>query len=183
MKTTDQSQLVEIGYIAKAHGIKGELFLKLFDEDTDSWFLDVGILYIGKEEFKISKARPHQNGYILILSNVVDRNKAELLKGKTASVTESFFSEKNNTDEYFLNQIKDFEVYLNQDYKGRVSGFSSTQAHEIIGVKTESGEFEIPWVESFIKEINFEKQAINLDCPKELFEADFGQSEKKNDEK
>ncbi len=167
-------ELVEIGYIAKAHGIKGELFFKPFDEDKEAWFLNVKELYINSKKYSLKKARAHQVGYILILEEVNNRNEAEILKGKRVSLEKSFFESFNDKDEYFLNQIEGFRVFLKEKEMGVISGFLSTQAHEIIAVKTQEGVFEIPWVEAFIKEIVFESSLVVLDCPEDLFKKDFG---------
>lgn len=72
--------LLEVGYIAKAHGLKGEVIVRLTtnrDERVSPgarFSTDVG-------EFEILSSTPHQDRWIVALAGVRDRNAAEALRG------------------------------------------------------------------------------------------------------
>lgn len=172
-------ELVEIGYIKKAHGIKGEVLLALYDEDFS--FLDKGIkLRLKSEVYKILKMRPHKEGLILLLEGVSDRNTSEGLKGKKVSLSNKIFENLRSKSELYLNQLKNYSVVNSSGDTARVVGFAETKAHDLLILELKNGgQGEIPYVEKFIFEINHEEQKIFTDCPAELFKSGFLNSSKK----
>ena len=164
------NKTIDIGYIQKAHGLKGEVFLKTFDGDSS--FLKKGLeIFLDQKQFKISSFRLVTGGVILKLMGVEDRNSSDLLKGKTVCVKDQAF--ETNGEGFYLNRLMDFGVYLGAERKGKVSGFAQTEAHDLLRVQTDSGEIELPFVDTFIIEIKDLEKEIHVDCPIELFDADF----------
>ncbi len=172
-------KLIEIGYIAKAHGLKGEVLLKVHDGDDE--YLKVGLkVFLNEELFSIETLRRPKDGVLLKLEGVADRNQSELLKGKSVSVDSSVFSENLKEDEVYLNQLIGFGVHLKGKFMGEVSGFSETEAHDLLKVKLEEGGVvELPYVDQFISEINKIEKTIKVDCPDELFDFSFFNEAKK----
>lgn len=163
-------EFIEVGFISDAHGIKGEVHLYFHDSDQ-TWFAETKTILIGGESYEILKARPHKNGLLLVLEGVVDRNQAELLKGKKVEVPEDMLVSIEG-DDIFLREVKGFHVFLLQETKprGQIVGFAETKAHDLIRVETpESEVYEVPWVEDFIEKIDFDKEEVILSCTSELF--------------
>ncbi len=168
-----ENKLIKIGFILKAHGIKGEVFLKIFDKD-DSYITEETKLILNGEAYNIKNLRKVNGGIIVKLLGVDTRNDSELLKGLQVFVEEDVFKNFLKEGEVYLNQLKGFKVFLKKDLKGLVSGFSQTAAHDLLVVELISGGFvEIPYVDSFIIKINKLEEIIKVDCPKELFDQDF----------
>ena len=72
--------LLEIGQITKAHGIRGEVFVKLTTDRTER--LDPGsVLDSDRGPLTVRSSRPHQNGWIVAFDGVPDRNAAESMRG------------------------------------------------------------------------------------------------------
>ncbi len=73
-------ELLEIGVIAKAFGIRGEVLVELFshrDERTAP-----GVRFsTPKGELTVDSAKPHQGKWIFAFAGVVDRSQAEELRG------------------------------------------------------------------------------------------------------
>jgi len=162
----------EIGYIQKAHGLKGELFFKPFGDDI-SYLSKKLEIFLAEEMYEISSFRKVTGGVIIKLNGVDDRNASDLLKAKTVSVDSSLFSELSDADGFYLNQLLGFSVFLDGQRKGEVSGFAETEAHDLLRITTETGEVEFPYVESFISEISNLKKELHVNCPAELFDTDF----------
>jgi len=162
----------EIGYIQKAHGLKGEVFLKTFDADVA--YLSKGLeLFLDSAAYQISTFRKVTGGVIVKFSNVDDRNSSDLLKGKSVSVDSKLFADLSEGDDFYLNQLKGFQVILNGKSMGEVSGFASTEAHDLLRIVTSEGEVELPYVDFFISEIRHLDKEIHVDCPVELFDVSF----------
>lgn len=76
---------VEIGGIARAHGIRGEIVVVTHDPDSDT-LSKVESIYIGGTERKIRQARDTQRGWLVALDGVTTRNDAEALQGQPVFV-------------------------------------------------------------------------------------------------
>lgn len=82
----DSGDLVRVGRVAKAHGIKGELKVHPdFGPPEDFLdYQDVILLYPDtdlRRDFKVSRCRPQANIVILQLENIADRTSAEKFAG------------------------------------------------------------------------------------------------------
>ncbi len=173
-----EKELIKIGYISKAHGIKGEVFLKIFDKE-DSYLTKKVELFIKDQAYSIEQLRRANEGLIIQLSGVLTRNDSELFRGAEVSVSADVFKETNDGKRY-LNQLKGFQVSLNGELKGTVCGFSETAAHDLLRVELLSGaEVEIPYVDAFIGEVKEAEKLVEVNCPEELFDEDFLSGAKK----
>jgi len=76
---------LEIGGIARAHGIRGEVVI--VTHDPDSTILErVQTIWVGGAPRKITGARGTHRGWLVQLDGVVTRNDAEALKGRQVEV-------------------------------------------------------------------------------------------------
>jgi len=71
--------------VAGAHGIKGELRLKLFSSDTAS-LAEHQLLFVGGEQRRLLAIKPAGKGAIARFEGVVDRSSAEALRGTLVEV-------------------------------------------------------------------------------------------------
>ena len=76
---------LEIGGVARAHGIRGEIVSVTHDPDSDT-LGKIDSIYVGGVERKITQARDTQRGWLIALDGIVTRNDAELLKGKVVEI-------------------------------------------------------------------------------------------------
>ncbi len=165
-------ELSKIGFISKAHGIKGEVFIKIFDKE-DSYLNKEVKLVIKNEAYTIENLRRSKDGLIVKLKNVNTRNDSETFRGLEVFIDTCIFKTVEG-EKFYLNQLKGFEVYSTKDLKGKVVGFSETAAHDLLVVEVSlGGEVEIPYVEAFIKEVDKKNKKITVNCPEELFDTDF----------
>lgn len=107
--------LIAVGVITGAHGIRGEVKLKSFTSNPAAIATYSPLTSKSGEQFTITKLRPQKDDFIAILKGVTDRNRAEALRG-----TELF------VDRALLPETEDNEIY----------------AHDLIGlaVETDKGE-------------------------------------------
>src|SRR5215208_1729705 len=79
------SDRIEIGGVARAHGIRGEVSVAL--HDNASQVLDhVEVVWLAGASFTVERARPGPHGWLLKLAGVDDRNRAETLRGAPVEV-------------------------------------------------------------------------------------------------
>ena len=170
------SGFYRVGWIKSAHGIRGELFLRL-NADRADWAeeaTELALLPAGKnalEKFAIQKMTSHKDGWIVSLKGVSDRNRAEELAKSVVYIDESLL-ESDPGEQIYLNQISGFAVVDPQGLVvGEVTGFSSNGPQDLLQVKVASGhEALIPLIDAFLVHIDFDKKQLTMDLPPGLID-------------
>jgi 16S rRNA processing protein RimM len=80
-----RSPVLEIGYVARPHGVRGELRVITHDPESTT-LLDAGEIEIDRVPYRIEQARQVEGAFLLRLAGVGDRNRAETLRGKRVAV-------------------------------------------------------------------------------------------------
>ncbi len=163
--------LKSVGQILDAHGIKGELKVKLFSQETD-WHQDFLKAYIEDQEYIIEHLKPNKTFWILKLKGVVDRNHAETFKGKPLQALSELFTTSEDEEPY-LSELLHFSVMLNGQKVGEITSFQETQAHYLLVIKNQNGFFEIPYVDAFIENIDRPRRLIHMCFPEDLLAPEF----------
>lgn len=76
---------IQLGYVARAHGLRGEVRVHLHAEESTTLF-DVDRVWIGGVERVVESIRPTVGGLLLTIEGVNDRDTAEALKGQPIEV-------------------------------------------------------------------------------------------------
>jgi 16S rRNA processing protein RimM len=76
---------IEIGFIARAHGIRGEVVVVTHDADSDTLGA-IETIYVRGQPKKVLAARDTVRGWLVKLDGVITRNDAEPLKGAAVEV-------------------------------------------------------------------------------------------------
>ncbi len=82
---TEPDEKIEIGYVARAHGIRGEVLIALHDP-TSTTLASAETVWLNGRAFAIRGARDVRQGFLLMLDGIVDRNAAEALRGAKLQV-------------------------------------------------------------------------------------------------
>lgn len=72
--------MLEVGRIAKPHGIRGDVIVELITNRTER-VAPGTVLMAGDRPLTIEASRPHQGRWIVTFEGVLDRNGAEALRG------------------------------------------------------------------------------------------------------
>lgn len=100
---------VEIGGVARAHGIRGEIVVVTHDPDSDT-LGKVESIYVGGIARKIRQARDTHRGWLVALDGIVTRNDAETLQGKPVEVDRDLL--ELDDDDVLLGDMIGCEVRL-----------------------------------------------------------------------
>src|SRR5260221_11207370 len=76
---------IEIGGVARAHGIKGEVVIVTHDPDSTT-LADVETILVGGIERTITNARDTHRGWLIALAGITTRNDAEALQGQIVEI-------------------------------------------------------------------------------------------------
>ena len=165
---------IEIGTIARSHGLKGELKVH-FNIKSPEVVQQLEMVYVQNSRgdyfpCRIKQIRTegeeHRISFFVHFEHIADRNDADALRGK------SIFIETDKSSPFFEDDIEDlnyidFEVVdTNNHHKGLVIDEIDNGAQLVIVVATTSGTLMIPVVDQFVEEIDEVKSQIlckNLD--------------------
>lgn len=171
---TNKNGKVKVGKIKDAHGLKGELYFLSFSGEI-SWLEDLPKVFLEKEnqsfkEYKLEKMKPFKEGAILQFEGIKDRTQAEGLKGDMLYIPEEeLVSEPGEV--IYLNELLHFQV-KNEEGKvlGEVKDFSSNGIQDILVISKGELEYEVPFVDQFIVEINYDEKYLIMDFPEGLMD-------------
>jgi 16S rRNA processing protein RimM len=154
---------IEIGGVARAHGIRGEIVI--VTHDPESTILgDVTAIWIGGFPRTIAGARATPDrGWLIQLEGIATRNDAELLRGQVVEVDRAAIP------------LDDGEFLLDDLIGCRVVKLDGTAWGEVASVELglqdrlvihDGGmERELPMVDQFVRAIDVEGGVITVDPP------------------
>lgn len=151
---------IRVGVIIGAHGIRGEVKLKSFTADPKAISTYGPLLSSKGEIFEITRLKLQVEDFICTLKNVVDRNRAETLKGIELFITRAQLPK----DELYLHDLISAPIFNGDTALGTIIGFENFGAGDLIEVKIESraDTVLIPYNEAFIVEASKDKVIVNL---------------------
>jgi 16S rRNA processing protein RimM len=156
---------IEIGVVARAHGIRGEVRVHLYN--PASTVLDQArSVLVGDRAYDIESARPVAGAYLLALAGVEDRNAAEVLRGRPVAVARADL--ELDEGEVLLADLVGCKVELpdGSDW-GVVSALDLGRQDRLV-IRQGDVERLLPVVDAFVIEIDVEGRRIVVDPPAEL---------------
>lgn len=162
----DSVQWVEVGRVARAHGIRGELRIKLFNASSEVLF-DVPEVLIrtgGKpdETMAVTGARAAAQGIILLsLQGVFDRTSAEQLQGATVLVSRELLPDTEE-GEFYVHDILGALVFDEAGQEiGKVVDYVSYPTADVLVVQGHH-RYEIPMVEGFVTNVDTMEKTVRV---------------------
>lgn len=174
-----------VGKVKDAHGLKGEIYVLVFSRDQ-SWAQSFEKFSLINEADKktqtltVERIKPYKEGFIIKPKEFTNRNQSEFVKGWVFAVDESTFISEEGED-IFLSELLNFTVIENKNNLGQVIGFLSNSAQDLLLVEKDTEQFEIPFVEDFIIEVNYEKKTIEVELPEGLLEINRKSNEREEE--
>lgn len=163
MSKKNKSDFISFGKIVKPHGIKGELKLFLYNEDSnilkdkiniwieiDDCLTSFELLSIRGDKFKIVK-----------LENINSRDNAKLFSKKEFFISRNDFPDIES-DNFYINDIINFRVLDNNKDLGYVYDVFSLPGGNVMGINYNGKEILVPLVEKYIQFFDFDKKRVGL---------------------
>src|SRR4051812_12860857 len=169
---------IEIGGIARAHGIKGEVVIVTHDPDSETLGA-VQSVWISDKEYKVTAARDTQRGWLVLLEGVLTRNDAEALQGKQVEVDRS--SLELDEQDVLLDDMVGCKVQLPDGTPwGTIEAVDISNPHQDLLV-IHDGEVErlLPLVDQFVTKVDLEANMVTVDPPEGLPETKALKKKKK----
>ena len=165
------SHFLEVAYVSKSHGIKGELFIQPVNSKAD-WPKALSSIKIGKKIFSIEKLSIHKQGFIVKLKDCNTKKSADQLKSQPVFLSKDYFSSQKG-NEIYLTELTHFKIkVLGYGELGEILGFQSDKHQDFLVVAVDGSVDSnqaptclIPVASSYIKKIDFKKKELVLSLP------------------
>lgn len=157
---------VPLAEVARPHGVRGEVRLKLYNKESDTLLEQEEVLVRmadGLEhEVSVDTARRADDAILLKLYSVDDRDRAEELRGAVICVRRSKF-EPAAAGEFYVVDVVGSEVFLDGARMGVVVEIMSYPTVDGMRVKADDGQtWEIPMSDTFIAKLDTAAKRVEL---------------------
>lgn len=164
--------LVEVGHITGAFGIRGWVRIRPYSANADAllsakkWWLDKPELH----DVERLAAKWQGDEVVAQLMGVADRGAAERLKGSVVQISRRHFPVLDDNEFYWVDLIGLEVVNREGVLLGRVAGLMDNGAHPILrvaapedGTSEKQKELLIPFVEKFVGAVDQAAKRITVD--------------------
>ena len=164
---------IPLGEILKPHGIKGELKILFYNENSSSLKKDQTVFLKNSQEvfyeYKIERIiySFRKNRIKFFDINTIDE--ANQLRGYTLNALRSDLPKLNN-NEYYLNDLIGYSVKDNSDkIYGKVNSVLSLPANNVLSIMKEDKEYLIPLIKDVVINVDQNLEVITIDPIEGLF--------------
>lgn len=156
---------VEIGVVARAHGVRGELRIALHNPQSTA--LDSAqVLFLGEREHAIESVRPVQGAYLVCLSGIDDRDAADSLRGQPVAVARDALD--LDDEEVLLVDLIGCRVELRDGTSWGVVAAVEAGPQDRLIIHEGDVERQLPVADKFVVEIDLEGRRLVVDPPEGL---------------
>jgi 16S rRNA processing protein RimM len=157
---------IEIGGVARAHGIRGEVVIVTHDPDSET-LGSVETIYVGGIERRITQARATHRGWLIAFEGITTRTEAEALQGQVVEVDRDKL--ELDEDDVLLDDLIDCEVRLPDGTPwGTIDSIMVGQHQDILVIHDGETERLLPLVDEFVTSIDVEVGVVVVDPPEDL---------------
>ncbi len=164
------NDVVAVGYIARAHGIRGDVFIKSLSDDPDRFTpgASFGTSSSVRPRITMASVSPHKDGFVVALEGVHDRTTAEALAKSTLTVTAGERRQLDD-DEFWPDELTGLPaVHVDGTDLGTVDGVVFGASQDRLSVATPDGTtVEVPFVAAIVVEVTAD--GVTIDPPSGLF--------------
>jgi 16S rRNA processing protein RimM len=186
MSTPSLNDLIELGAISEAQGLRGQVKVRPHSPDPVALLSSKTIwlsLILRRDssassasasqgsttsltEYKVNGAKMHSGNVVMTLDGVDDRDQALALKGARILVARDAFPKADKDDYYWVDLIGCHAINLQKESLGEVIDVTENGAHGVIAigdlVKKEV-RYLVPFVKEVVQSVDLPNKVITLD--------------------
>ncbi len=164
------ADLVEVGHVRGAYGVRGWVRVKPYSAEAEvlltvrEWWLDSS----GLHEAEVRQARRQGDEIVACLAGVADRDAAEALRGSVVCISRRRFPAPDEGEYYWVDLIGLAVFNRENEFLGTVKGLMDNGAHPVLQIEAEMPEGKkqellIPFVARHVDKIDSESGKITVD--------------------
>lgn len=160
---------LEIGFVRRAHGIRGELAIVTHDPESEL-LADVEAIWIAGRERRVTAARATPQGWLIALADVPDRTTAETLQGQAVEVARELVPLEDG--EVILDDLIGCEARLpSGESWGTIVAIDMGHMQDRLVVHFGDRERLLPVVDQFVGDVDLEAGVVTVTPPDGLPDA------------
>ena len=164
-------QLVALGVVVGAHGVRGELRVKLHNPESD--LIDQParlVLRSGRETrvVEVEHSRPHRHGRLMKVYGIDDRDAALELRGGELCVDRSMFPQPEEGEHYVVDLIGFAVVLPDGRELGQLEDVQAYPTVDALQVRTAEGLLEVPMLDPYLRQVDTEARRVVVDHIEDL---------------
>lgn len=174
-----ETDLVIVGKVRKAQGIKGELLVESLSDSGEATFAvgrrlvagtaagDVlprpkGLPGEGPVELMIARSRPFKGGWLLVVEGIGDRTEAEKWRGRYLLAPRADLQPPGQNEVYLHDLVGLAVVNPDGGVVGRVAGYYELPQGLMLEITTENGETLLPYRPEVIAHADMQRRVLTL---------------------
>ena len=162
LRLLNNNKLISIGSLNKPHGLKGELKVFLYNEDSETLVRGISVWLKKKDQFKsftIENIRGSKNKLILKFKKINSRKEAEPLTKKTLYVSREDLPKLE--DGFYFTDIIGFSIKNAKDKSfGILEDVITVAGRELLVIVNNNREILLPNVDEYVELFDFENKTI-----------------------
>jgi 16S rRNA processing protein RimM len=152
------TELLAVGLVARAHGVKGEVAVRPLTE-VESRFQPGSVLLLGPGGERVltvgSVRGPHHGRLLVRFREVSGRDEAEALRGQALLIDSRESPPLSEADRFWVHEIVGLEVRTDDGRSlGRVREVLHTAANDVWVVEGDGGEVLVPAVREVVASVD-----------------------------
>ena len=168
----NKDKLIPVGSLVKHHGLKGELKVFLYNEDSETLVMGLPIWIETDNNFisyHLENVRGSKNNLIIKFKNINSRENSQFLIKKEIYVSRNDFPDLD--EGFYLNDIIGFKIINDTDQVcGYLKDILVLTGNEVLVIDYDGKEVLLPNVEEFVKLFDFDKKIIIVSNVEQFFE-------------
>jgi 16S rRNA processing protein RimM len=161
---------VEVGFVARAHGIRGELVAVAHDPASET-FASAEAVWIKGERYVIEDARATPKGWIVALEGIEDRDAADRLRGAVIEVDREELDLADG--EVLVADLVGCAVVKGGAPWGTIVAIDPGPQMRLV-IRDGDVEREVPLVDELVPAIDLEKRVVTVNLPDDWPEVSAG---------
>ena len=154
---------IEIGKIVNTHGVRGDVKINPFMDDTEA-FREFKYLYINDKKVAVKGVKFVKRNPIVSLEGTDTVEKAELLRNTPVYIDEEMLPELTD-NEFYIKDILNLNVETTDgEFLGKITDVFKTGSNDVYEILKDDGKkFLIPAISQVVKEINVKEKKVVIE--------------------
>ena len=157
---------IELGVVARPHGVRGEVRVHLFNKDS-TLLEELGEVFVFGEPgaepalLEVESVRPGPKALLVRFAGIRSVDDAEELRGFTICVPREALPSLEEGEYYYADLIG-LEAWVGATAVGTVVGVIDYPSVECLEVAREGGHLEVPMLSRWVERIDLEMGKVHL---------------------
>jgi 16S rRNA processing protein RimM len=164
-----RGERVEIGGVARAHGIRGEIVVVTHDPDSHT-LAEVREIFVGGAPHTVAAVRDTQRGWLVQLEGISTRDGAEALRGQVVEIDRAALA-LDDDDVLLADLVGCAVVRVDGAPWGRVEEVQIGAMQDLLVIHDGDVERMLPLVDQFVRGVDLDSRIVTVDPPDGLPEA------------